>query len=159
MSTWSMRGSYKRPLIFPIIIFLQSNTRFVTNRKTTHFFMVKKIYIVVVCAIKNFYWLNYLRFIIDFLPKTKFFKNFLCSFWYRCCSKITFNLSLFAILITAIITINETFSISRETLFNESVVIDRMSSLMKIITLIGGFLVLIISSSYLKTFKIYIFQN
>ena len=46
-------------------------------------------------------------------------------------SKITFNLSLFAILITGIITINETFSVSRETLFNESVVIDTMSSLMK----------------------------
>ena len=70
-------------------------------------------------------------------------------------SKITFNLSLFAILITAIITINETFSVSRETLFNESVVIDSLSSLMKIITLIGGFLVLVISSSYLKIFKIY----
>ena len=70
-------------------------------------------------------------------------------------SKLTFNLSLFAILITTIITINETFSVTRETLFNESVVIDHMSSLMKIITLIGGFLVLVISSSYLKTFKIY----
>ena len=70
-------------------------------------------------------------------------------------SKITFILSLFAILITAIITINETFSFSRETLFNESVVIDSLSSLMKIITLTGGFLVLVISSSYLKTFKIY----
>jgi NADH-quinone oxidoreductase subunit N len=70
-------------------------------------------------------------------------------------SKLIFNLSLFSILITTIITINETFSVSRETLFNESVVIDHMSSLMKIITLIGGFLVLVISSSYLKTFKIY----
>ena len=70
-------------------------------------------------------------------------------------SKITFILSLFAILISAIITINETFSVSRETLFNESVVIDSLSSLMKIITLVGGFLVLVISSSYLKTFKIY----
>ena len=70
-------------------------------------------------------------------------------------SKITFNLSLFAILITAIITINETFSVTRETLFNESIVIDHMSTLMKIITLIGGFLVLVISSTYLKTFKIY----
>ena len=70
-------------------------------------------------------------------------------------SKITFNLSLFAILITTIITFNETFSVSRETLFNESVVIDSMSSLMKIITLIGGFLVLVISATYLKTFKIY----
>ena len=70
-------------------------------------------------------------------------------------SKITFNLSLFAILITTIITVNETFSVNRETLFNGSVVIDEMSSLMKIITLIGGFLVLVISSNYLKTFKIY----
>ena len=70
-------------------------------------------------------------------------------------SKITFNLSLFVILITAIITINETFSISRETLFNNSVVIDYMASLMKIITLLGAFLVLIISSNYLKTFKIF----
>ncbi len=70
-------------------------------------------------------------------------------------SKIIFNLSLFAILITTTITINETFSINRETLFNESVVIDHMSSLMKIITLIGGFLVLVISSTYLKNFKIY----
>ena len=70
-------------------------------------------------------------------------------------SKITFNLSLFTILITAIITINETFSVSRETLFNESVVIDSMSSLMKIITLIGAFLVLGISSTYLKSFKIF----
>ena len=47
------------------------------------------------------------------------------------------------------------FSIDRITLFNNSVVIDYMSSLMKIITLLGAFLVLVISSAYLKTFKIY----
>ncbi len=70
-------------------------------------------------------------------------------------SKITFNISLFVLLITAIITLNETFSIDRITLFNDSVVIDYMSSLMKIITLLGAFLVLVISSAYLKTFKIY----
>ena len=70
-------------------------------------------------------------------------------------SKLTFNLSLFIILIAATITINETFSVSRVTLFNQSIVIDHMSTLMKIITLIGGFLVLVISSSYLKTFKLY----
>tara|TARA_Y200000002_G_scaffold20437_1_gene15731 strand:+ start:158 stop:1576 length:1419 start_codon:yes stop_codon:yes gene_type:complete len=70
-------------------------------------------------------------------------------------SKLTFNLSLFIILIVATITINETFSVSRVTLFNQSIVIDHMSTLMKIITLIGGFLVLVISSSYLKTFKLY----
>ena len=70
-------------------------------------------------------------------------------------SQLTFNLSLLTFLIATIFTINETFSVERITLFNGSVVIDRMASLMKIITLIGGFLVLVISSSYLKTFKIF----
>ena len=70
-------------------------------------------------------------------------------------SKLTFNFSLLVLLITAIITFNETFAISRTTLFNDSVVIDYMASLMKIITLLGAFLALIISSSYLKTFKIF----
>ncbi len=70
-------------------------------------------------------------------------------------SKLTFNFALFVILVATIISINETFSISRATLFNQSVVIDHMSSLMKIITLIGGFLVLLISSSYLKAYKLY----
>ena len=70
-------------------------------------------------------------------------------------SKIIFNVSLLALLITAIITFNETSNIDRVTLFNNSVVIDYMSSLMKIITLLGAFLVLIISPTYLKTFMIY----
>jgi NADH-quinone oxidoreductase subunit N len=70
-------------------------------------------------------------------------------------SKIIFNISLLVLLITSIITLNETFSIDRVTLFNNSVVIDHMSSLMKIITLIGAFLVLVISSAYLKSFKIF----
>ena len=70
-------------------------------------------------------------------------------------SKLTFNISLLVLLITAIITFNETFAINRITLFNDSVVIDYMASLMKIITLLGAFLALIISSSYLKTFKIF----
>jgi len=70
-------------------------------------------------------------------------------------SKLIFNISLLALLITAIITLNETFSINRVTMFNESIVIDYMASLMKIITLIGAFLVLIISANYLKTFKIF----
>ena len=70
-------------------------------------------------------------------------------------SKIIFNISLLVLLIASIITINETFSIDRVTLFNNSVVIDYMSSLMKIITLIGAFLVLVISSAYLKSFKIF----
>jgi NADH-quinone oxidoreductase subunit N len=70
-------------------------------------------------------------------------------------SKIIFNFSLLALLITAIITFNETSNIDRVTLFNNSVVIDYMSSLMKIITLLGAFLVLVISPTYLKTFMIY----
>ena len=70
-------------------------------------------------------------------------------------SKLIFNASLLALLIAAVITLNETFTVNRITLFNESVVIDYMASLMKIITLLGAFLVLLISSSYLKTFKIF----
>ena len=70
-------------------------------------------------------------------------------------SKIIFNISLLALLITAIITFNETSNIDRVTLFNNSVVIDYMSSLMKIITLLGAFLALVISPNYLKTFMIY----
>jgi NADH-quinone oxidoreductase subunit N len=70
-------------------------------------------------------------------------------------SKIIFNISLLALLITAIITFNETSNVDRVTLFNNSVVIDYMSSLMKIITLLGAFLVLVISTTYLKTFMIY----
>lgn len=70
-------------------------------------------------------------------------------------SKLIFNMSLFVILITATITLNETYNINRITLFNDSVIVDYMSSLMKIITLIGAFLVLVISSNYLKTFKIF----
>ena len=70
-------------------------------------------------------------------------------------SKLVFNISLIVLFITLIITFNETFAINRKTLFNDSVVIDYMSSLMKIITLIATFLVLVISSSYLKTTKIF----
>jgi NADH-quinone oxidoreductase subunit N len=70
-------------------------------------------------------------------------------------SKLIFNISLLVLLITAIITLNETSSVNRITLFNDSVVIDYMASLMKIITLVGTFLVLVISFSYLKTFKIF----
>ena len=70
-------------------------------------------------------------------------------------SKLVFNISLIVFFIAAIITLNETFAINRITLFNDSIVIDYMASLMKIITLVGAFLVLVISSNYLKTFKIF----
>ena len=70
-------------------------------------------------------------------------------------SKLVFNISQLALLITTVIIINEAFTINRRTLFNDSVVIDHMSSLMKIITLIGTFLILTISTNYLKTFKLF----
>ena len=70
-------------------------------------------------------------------------------------SKLIFNTSQLILLITAVITINETFSVNRVTLFKDSIVIDHMSSLMKIITLLGAFLVLTISTNYLKTFKLF----
>jgi len=70
-------------------------------------------------------------------------------------SKLIFNTTLLILLITTIITLNETFLIKHITLFNNSVVIDHMSSLMKIITLISAFFVLVISPNYLKTFKIF----
>ena len=70
-------------------------------------------------------------------------------------SKLIQNISLIALLITAVITFNETLSNEEILLFNDSVIIDYLSSLMKIITLLAAFLVLVISSSYLRTFKIF----
>ena len=69
-------------------------------------------------------------------------------------SQLILNISLLIILIAAVITFNETFTINRMTLFNNSIVIDHMASLMKIITLLSAFFVLVISSSYLKTLNI-----
>ena len=70
-------------------------------------------------------------------------------------SKIIHNISLLVLLITAVITFNETLSINPTTLFNESIIIDYLSSFMKIITLLAAFVVLLISSNYLRTFKIF----
>jgi len=70
-------------------------------------------------------------------------------------TKLIFNLSSLVLLITATITFNETWGVTRVTLFNKSVVIDYMSSFMKIVTLLSAFLALVISSSYLKVFKIF----
>ena len=68
-------------------------------------------------------------------------------------SKIIHNISLLVLLITAVITFNETLSINPTTLFNESIIIDYLSSFMKIITLLAAFVVLLISSNYLRTFN------
>ena len=70
-------------------------------------------------------------------------------------SKLIQNSSLIVLLITAVITFNETLGINEKLLFNDSVIIDYLSSFMKIMTLLAAFLVLVISSNYLRTFKIY----
>ena len=70
-------------------------------------------------------------------------------------SKLIQNTSLIILLITAVITFNETLRVDQSFLFNGSVIIDYLSSFMKIVTLLAAFLVLIISSSYLRTFKIF----
>jgi len=64
------------------------------------------------------------------------------------------NISLIILIITAVLTFNETLNIDPILLFNESVIIDYLSSFMKIVTLIAASLVLVISSTYLKIFKI-----
>ena len=70
-------------------------------------------------------------------------------------SKLIQNISLIVLLVTSVIIVNETLGVEETFLFNGSVIIDYLSSLMKIITLLAAFLVLVISSSYLKIFKIF----
>ena len=70
-------------------------------------------------------------------------------------SKLIQNISLIILLITSVITLNETLGIQETLLFNSSVLIDYLSSFMKIVTLLAAFLVLVISSNYLKTLKIF----
>jgi len=70
-------------------------------------------------------------------------------------SRLIQNISLIILIITAVITFNETLGISEILLFNGSIIIDYLSSFMKITTLIAAFLALVISSNYLKSFKIF----
>jgi NADH-quinone oxidoreductase subunit N len=70
-------------------------------------------------------------------------------------SKLVQNISLIVLLITAVITFNETLGIEETLLFNGSVIIDYLSSFMKIVALLAAFIVLVISSNYLKTFRIF----
>ena len=69
-------------------------------------------------------------------------------------SKLIHNLSLIVMLITTVIIFNETIGIDQIFLFNGSVVIDYLSSFMKMVSLLSAFIVLAISNSYLKVFKI-----
>ena len=70
-------------------------------------------------------------------------------------SRLIQNISLLVLLITAVITFNETLGIDEVRLFNGSVIVDYLSSFMKIATLITAFLVLVISSNYLRSLNIF----
>jgi len=65
------------------------------------------------------------------------------------------NISLIILIVAAVLTFNETLGNNPTLLFSKSVIIDYLSSFMKIITLLAASLVLIISSTYLKIFKIF----
>ena len=70
-------------------------------------------------------------------------------------SKLIQNISLVALFATAVIIFNESFGIKKTLLFNDSIIIDDLSSFMKILTLLAAFLVLVISTNYLRAFKIF----
>ena len=70
-------------------------------------------------------------------------------------SKLIQNISLVVLLVTAVVVFNETLGVKQTLIFNGSVVIDYLSSFMKIVTLLAAFLVLVISSNYLRSFKIF----
>ena len=70
-------------------------------------------------------------------------------------TKLVQNISLIVLLVTAVITFNETLSVNEILLFNDSIIIDYLSSFMKIVTLLSAFIVLAISSNYLRLFKIF----
>jgi len=72
-------------------------------------------------------------------------------------SNIVHNLSIISLLITGILILNNTFDYNF-TLFNGSYTIDYLSSFMKILTILGGALVLSISKKYLKIFKIFLIE-
>ena len=69
-------------------------------------------------------------------------------------SVLIHNFSLIILFVTAVITFNEISHIEKKLLFNGSIIIDYLSSLMKIITLLAAFIVLSISKNYLKIFDI-----
>ncbi|WP_440930189.1 NADH-quinone oxidoreductase subunit NuoN [Candidatus Pelagibacter sp.] len=69
-------------------------------------------------------------------------------------SKLIHNFSLIILLIAGGIIFNETLTVENILLFNGSIVIDYLASFMKFITIIAALMALIVSSNYLKTFKI-----
>jgi len=72
-------------------------------------------------------------------------------------SKIIHNLSIGTLLVTGILILNNPFG-ENVTLFNGSYIIDNLSSFMKILTILGGAFVLLISTRYLKLSKIFLIE-
>ena len=70
-------------------------------------------------------------------------------------SALIYNISLIIPLIATVVIFNEIIEIEKLLLFNGGVIIDYLSSYMKMITLLCAFIVLAISKSYLKVFKIF----
>jgi len=69
-------------------------------------------------------------------------------------SNIIHNLSVGFLFITVVLILNNPFNENTK-LFGESYIIDYLSSFMKILTILGGAFVLLISSRYLKLLKIF----
>jgi NADH-quinone oxidoreductase subunit N len=69
-------------------------------------------------------------------------------------SKLIHNLSISSLFVAIVLIFNNQFNLNFG-LFNNSYIIDYLSSFMKVITLIGGAFVLLISSRYLKISKMF----
>ena len=67
------------------------------------------------------------------------------------------NLSIVFLLITGTLILNNPFE-TNITLFNGSYIIDNLSLFMKTLTILGGVIVLSISTKYLKLFKIFFYR-
>ena len=72
-------------------------------------------------------------------------------------SSLVHYLSMGSLLITGILILNNPLKEST-TLFSGSYIVDDLSSFMKILTIFAGILVLLISSKYLKLFKIFLIE-
>jgi NADH-quinone oxidoreductase subunit N len=72
-------------------------------------------------------------------------------------SSIVHNLTLVALLIIGVLILNNT-SDKNITLFDESYIVDELSSFMKILTILGGALALSISTRYLKIHNIFLIE-
>ena len=72
-------------------------------------------------------------------------------------SNLIHNFSMGLLLITGILVLNNPLE-TNITLFADSYIIDNLSSLMKIITILGGTVVLSISTKYLKHYKIFLIE-